>query len=1096
MGYSRAGYLSQGRNRTNEAARTSVPRSMSDPANDGLLARQRAVGNQAVARLLRPSQVPTQQSGKPLDPTNDGLLARHRSVGNQAVTRLLRPSQVPTQQSGKPLDLATWRRMEVCEPISDNPLAAYPYLATALDRDSLQMLQDAAYRREHLRGGIPHNGPHGLFFAQGRLKAHTAGAGRRESAATSGSGRAEVVRPGSRAWASGDVRPGDALWRALSDRSSGRPLGSRAGRELVPESGEDLGDVRIHSDAGAAALARDLQADAFTRGDDVYFAPGRFDPGTGDGRALLRHELAHVLQQRRGEVSSFAGQLVPEGHESEARAASGDAYRGAEPERPSLSVEAIQRQPKSRPAKSDPPPFKPRKATLEDVVKNMQGLGGPYADLKAWTDTFEAGKFLGHPIDAGRFATKGVRPEFQALLDAAEPKINDEYKKSGNPIPKGYGIRSVGGYREEISVHGAGVAIDIDAGDNPYVMHELDENKAPTALSVELGPVYTNIAEFMLNDPIDGEQSIIPSLIGSGENLPKGGKANRRERLGQYWDRLKRESDAMREYFRLMQDDTALQAYLAGPWAATHPKATPPSLAEIKKQMWHDYALLGGAIPKGGPPGIPDFAKPRDAGRPFHPTGGAQKDPASGFLTIPREVVLGLGQVVGRWGAIDFGVQSGDVMHFDDRHGVGQPFEDAKPVANAAVDAENKAAKEAADKAKAEADKAAAGSGSGTAPAPAIQRQPAQRQTATGPGHRVGEAWDYGPISARKSVSHDLVTYIGWIKDVERGYGPDKQMVLQRLRRLYYSSYSGTAGPKFDRVIAEQAGAEGPPLTVLMAPAAAVDGLYETDVVVTPDGRKLDPGHILAALDLQTAGATWKASMGEIADDTTMLGLVTWTGDLASWWLEWTIEAMKMHDAPRTAPTGPATEEGPPDEAGADPALDPRLWEKIGRGKAPKDDLLGDIDAQVLARTSTQRSTFESVKRDQRVIRDANIGTELTAPVSTLLETYYGIGTKIGTGTATPPSANRFTSFVRLASPPIPFQEAEAGGVRTVSLAPDAEQAITKAIENTAFLLVSQGTSHEPHEHLRKYGWRIKDIAKRFTVFLDGGLKKGDAPWL
>ena len=270
-----------------------------------------------------------------------------------------------------------------------------------------------------------------------------------------------------------------------------------------------------------------------------------------------------------------------------------------------------------------------------------------------------------------------------------------------------------------------------------------------------------------------------------------------------------------------------------------------------------------------------------------------------------------------------------------------------------------------------------------------------------------------------------------------------------------------------------------------MAPAAAVDGLYETDVVVTPDGRKLDPGHILAALDLQTAGATWKASMGEIADDTTMLGLVTWTGDLAS------MVARMDHRGHEDARCAANRADRPGDRGRAarrsrcGSGARPQALGKIGRGKAPKDDLLGDIDAQVLARTSTQRSTFESVKRDQRVIRDANIGTELTAPVSTLLETYYGIGTKIGTGTATPPSANRFTSFVRLASPPIPFQEAEAGGFG-VSLAPDAEQAITKAIENTAFLLVSQGTSHEPHEHLRKYGWRIKDIAKRFTAFLDG----------
>lgn len=369
-----------------------------------------------------------------------------------------------------------------------------------------------------------------------------------------------------------------------------------------------------------------------------------------------------------------------------------------------------------------------------------------------------------------------------------------------------------------------------------------------------------------------------------------------------------------------------------------------------------------------------------------------------------------------------------------------------------------------------------------------------QRDTPKGQGHRTGEAWDYGPITKRKSVPHDLATYIGWIKDVEAGYGPDKQMVLQRLRRLYYSSYSGKAGAKFDKVIAEQAGAGDEPLTVLMAPAAAVDGLFETDDVTTPDGKTLDPGHILAALDLTTAGSTWKAGMGEVAVGTTMLGVVTWAGDLASWWLEWLDQMKKIHEAPRPEPTGPATEEGPPDEVGGDPALDPALWERIGRSKASKEDLLGDMDAQVLAATSTQKSTIESVKREKRIIRDANIGTELTAPVSKLLETYYGTSAKTAT---TAPAANRFASFVRLASPPIPFVEGENDNVPWVALASDAETKIYEAISNVGWMFVNQGTSGaNGTEMLDKHGWRIKDIAKRFASFLSEGLKKGDANWL
>ncbi|HLO28827.1 MAG TPA: hypothetical protein VK249_06815 [Anaerolineales bacterium] len=368
-----------------------------------------------------------------------------------------------------------------------------------------------------------------------------------------------------------------------------------------------------------------------------------------------------------------------------------------------------------------------------------------------------------------------------------------------------------------------------------------------------------------------------------------------------------------------------------------------------------------------------------------------------------------------------------------------------------------------------------------------------QRQPKTGAGHRPGEAWDYGPITKRKSVDHPIEMFIYWIKKVEDGYGPDKQMVLQRLRRLYYSSYSGKAGAKFDKVIHDQAGAEGPPLDVLSAPAEAVDGLYETDTVTTSHGEVIDPGHILAALDLQTAGTTWKADLGELADSTKMLGVVTWAGDLASWWVEWTRRAKQIHEAPRKEPTGPATEEGPPDEVGGDPALDLGLWEEIGRSKASKEDLLGDMDAQVLAASSTQKSTAESRKREKREVRYSNIDTELTAPVSKLLEQYYGVWTKVGT---TAPAANRFASFVRHAVPSIPYEESTPGAIR---LAPNAEGEVKDAIESVAFLFLGEGYSgshKDPHEEIRLNGWRMKDIAKRFVAFLNEGLKRGDAPWL
>ncbi len=56
----------------------------------------------------------------------------------------------------------------------------------------------------------------------------------------------------------------------------------------------DLSGVRIHPESRAAAS---LGARAFAAGRDIGFAPGRWQPQTAEGRRLLGHELAHVVQQ-------------------------------------------------------------------------------------------------------------------------------------------------------------------------------------------------------------------------------------------------------------------------------------------------------------------------------------------------------------------------------------------------------------------------------------------------------------------------------------------------------------------------------------------------------------------------------------------------------------------------------------------------------------------------------------------------------------------------------------------------------------------------------------------------------------------------------
>ena len=77
--------------------------------------------------------------------------------------------------------------------------------------------------------------------------------------------------------------------------------------------GEDLdfSSIRLHP-AGAERACRALNARAFTVGSDIYFDAGAFAPRTQEGLRILAHEVAHVVQQRRGTVAAVpAGEAMP-----------------------------------------------------------------------------------------------------------------------------------------------------------------------------------------------------------------------------------------------------------------------------------------------------------------------------------------------------------------------------------------------------------------------------------------------------------------------------------------------------------------------------------------------------------------------------------------------------------------------------------------------------------------------------------------------------------------------------------------------------------------------------------------------------------------
>jgi hypothetical protein len=104
--------------------------------------------------------------------------------------------------------------------------------------------------------------------------------------------------------------------------TTGEPLPDSLRAHYESRFGHDFSGVRVHTSALAAQSARALGASAYAAGGDIVFGRGQFAPETAEGKQLLAHELAHVVQQDRGQVGpSIQRRLfitADKGHEKDA----------------------------------------------------------------------------------------------------------------------------------------------------------------------------------------------------------------------------------------------------------------------------------------------------------------------------------------------------------------------------------------------------------------------------------------------------------------------------------------------------------------------------------------------------------------------------------------------------------------------------------------------------------------------------------------------------------------------------------------------------------------------------------------------------------
>ncbi len=112
-----------------------------------------------------------------------------------------------------------------------------------------------------------------------------------------------------------DHHPQQAL--NLLDKSHSQTLDADNRHHFQNRLGQDLGDVRIHTDERAQQASQLLNARAFTQGQHIAFGRN-YSPSSREGQRLMAHELVHVIQQRNGLATKQGVGEVNDPHEKQA----------------------------------------------------------------------------------------------------------------------------------------------------------------------------------------------------------------------------------------------------------------------------------------------------------------------------------------------------------------------------------------------------------------------------------------------------------------------------------------------------------------------------------------------------------------------------------------------------------------------------------------------------------------------------------------------------------------------------------------------------------------------------------------------------------
>lgn len=250
----------------------------------------------------------------------------------------------------------------------------------------------------------------------------------------------------------GPVPPLGTATHALHHTGNGKPLPSSLRSPMEGVLQHDLSTVRIHDDIRASNAAREMHAQAFTWGQDIYFGVGRYQPHMREGQRLLGHELAHVVQQSAGHTANSSHLLSSsawDALEIEAeQAAAAISQSRALPHRLSSAVVGLQRFPDNT---------KPPSATPISEGSNIGAARAAGPPILWGIDTTTKSIYMSVTVPGRSLAEVAIylygSPDFVSRLRSTNGNLPEQ-------LPPGQTLRPTGDRLTDNAFHSLNAALE------------------------------------------------------------------------------------------------------------------------------------------------------------------------------------------------------------------------------------------------------------------------------------------------------------------------------------------------------------------------------------------------------------------------------------------------------------------------------------------------------------------------------------------------------------------------------------------------------------------------------------------------------------